>query len=79
MTLPEQTNDPGADSSKSSIHAPSSAKLIRDPLEEWGRRPVMVVIAAGSFQMGDVQGRDKAALPVRTVRIQKPFAIGRYK
>ena len=30
--------------------------------------------------MGDLQGgRDKAAQPVRTVRIQKPFAIGRYE
>jgi formylglycine-generating enzyme required for sulfatase activity len=79
MTLPEQTNEPGADSSQSSIQAPSSAKVIRDRLKSGGEGPAMVVIAAGSFQMGDVQGRDKAALPVRTVRIQKPFAVGRYE
>ena len=42
--------------------------------------PEMVVIPAGSFQMGDVQGGGgKAEIPVRTVRIQKPFAIGRYE
>jgi formylglycine-generating enzyme required for sulfatase activity len=75
----EQTNAPGADSSKSSIQAPSSTKVLRDRLKGGGEGPAMVVIAAGSFQMGDVQGRDKAALPVRTVRIQKPFAIGRYE
>ena len=88
-TLPEQNNEPGADrsstqgpipgSSKSSIQAPSSTKVLRDRLKSGGEGPAMVVIEAGSFQMGDVQGRDKAALPVRTVRIQKPFAVGRYE
>ena len=68
------------DSAKSSIRAPSSTKVFRDRLKSGGEGPEMVVIAAGSFQMGDVQGgRDKSALPVRTVRIQKPFAIGRYE
>src|SRR4030095_7332043 len=66
-TLPEPTNELEADGAKSSIQAPSSAKLIRDRLKSGGEGPVMVVIAAGSFQMGCVQGRDKDALPVRTV------------
>jgi len=78
-TLPEQKYEPGADSAKSSIQAPSSTKVLRDRLKGGGEGPAMVVIAAGSFQMGDVQGRDKSALPVRTVRIQKPFAVGRYE
>jgi formylglycine-generating enzyme required for sulfatase activity len=29
--------------------------------------------------MGDLQGGDQYALPIRTVRIQKPFGIGRYE
>ena len=40
----------------------------------------MVAIPAGSFKMGDVQGGgDKDERPVRTVKFQKPFAIGRYE
>jgi formylglycine-generating enzyme required for sulfatase activity len=68
------------DSSKSAIGAAASTKGFRDRLKSGGEGPEMVMVAAGSFQMGDLQGgRDKAALPVRTVRIQKPFAIGRYE
>src|SRR4030095_7772322 len=67
------------DSSKSGIGAAASTKVFRDRLKSGGEGLEMVEVAAGSFQMGDLQGgRDKAALPVRTVRIQKPFAIGRY-
>ncbi len=29
--------------------------------------------------MGDLQGGDQYALPIRTVKIQKPLAIGRYE
>jgi formylglycine-generating enzyme required for sulfatase activity len=79
ITLSEQTEGPIGDSSKGSIQAPSSAKVLRDRLKGGGEGPAMVVIPAGSFQMGDIQGRDKSAMPVRTVRIQKPFAIGRYE
>jgi formylglycine-generating enzyme required for sulfatase activity len=79
ITLPDQTRGLIPDSSKGSIEALSSAKVLRDPLKIGGEGPVMVVIPAGSFQMGDTQGRDKSAMPVRTVRIQKPFAIGRYE
>jgi formylglycine-generating enzyme required for sulfatase activity len=39
----------------------------------------MVVIPSGSFQMGDLQGKQENELPVHTVKIQKPFAIGRYE
>ena len=79
ITFPEQTEGPIADSSKGSIQAPSSAKVLRDRLKSGGEGPAMVMITAGSFQMGDAQGRDRSAMPVRTVRFQKPFAIGRYE
>jgi formylglycine-generating enzyme required for sulfatase activity len=39
----------------------------------------MVTVPAGSFRMGDIEGRDKAAQPVHTVILKKPFAIGRYE
>ena len=79
LTLPEQTQSLTPDSLKGSVEAPSNAKLLRDRLKIGGEGPTMVVIPAGSFQMGDMQGRDKAAMPVHTVRIPKPFAIGRYE
>ncbi len=42
--------------------------------------PTMVEIPAGSFRMGDLQGDgDPDEVPVHIVRIQKPFAIGRYE
>jgi len=46
-TLPEQKYEPGADSAKSSIQAPSSTKVLRDRLKGRGEGPAMVVIAAG--------------------------------
>jgi len=40
----------------------------------------MIVVPAGSFKMGDVQGGgDKDEVPIHTVTIQTPFAIGRYE
>ena len=39
----------------------------------------MVAVSAGEFQMGDIQGDgDANERPVHTVRILKPFAIGKY-
>jgi formylglycine-generating enzyme required for sulfatase activity len=63
----------------SQARAAPTARVLRDRLKSGGEGPEMVVVAAGSFQMGDMQGRDQAALPVHTVKIQKPFAIGRYE
>ena len=59
---------------------PAWEKVFRDRLKSGGEGPVMVVVPAGSFQMGDVQGGGyKDEVPVRIVRIEKPFAIGRYE
>jgi formylglycine-generating enzyme required for sulfatase activity len=55
-------------------------KVFRDRLKNGQEGPEMVVIPSGSFQMGNVQGGGEPdELPVRTVRIQKPFAIGLYE
>ena len=40
--------------------------------------PEMVRVAAGQFKMGSSAG-DRTEKPVRTVRILKPFAIGKYE
>ena len=58
----------------------SAGKVFRDRLKSGGEGPEMVVVPAGSFQMGDVQGGgDKDEVPVRNVKIQKSFAVGRYE
>lgn len=42
--------------------------------------PEMVVLPAGSFEMGDLHGDgDADEKPVRTVRIAQPFALGKYE
>ena len=56
----------------------SAGKVFRDRLKNGQEGPEMVVIPAGTFEMGDVQGA-KDELPVRMVKIQKPFAIGQYE
>jgi Sulfatase-modifying factor enzyme 1/TIR domain len=59
---------------------PKQQGVFRDRLKNGQEGPEMVVIPAGSFQMGDLQGGgDKDELPVHTVKFQKPFAIGRYE
>ena len=56
------------------------SKVFRDRLKNGQEGPEMVVVPAGSFKMGDVQGGGLSdELPARTVNIQKPFAIGRYE
>ena len=40
----------------------------------------MVVVPAGTFKMGDIQGTGgNSETPVHTVSIPKAFAIGRYQ
>jgi formylglycine-generating enzyme required for sulfatase activity len=51
----------------------------RDKLKDGSQGPEMVVIPAGEFEMGDLKGDgDQNEQPVHTVRIIKPFAIGRH-
>jgi formylglycine-generating enzyme required for sulfatase activity len=58
----------------------SAAKIFRDRLKSGGDGPEMVVIPAGKFRMGDIQGKHgKDELPVRQVHIRKPFAMSRYE
>jgi len=55
-------------------------KVFRDRLSSGGEGPEMVIIPAGSFTMGDVQGvGDQDERPVRSVRVHKSFAAGRYE
>ncbi|HID98942.1 MAG TPA: formylglycine-generating enzyme family protein, partial [Thiotrichaceae bacterium] len=50
----------------------------RDPLKEGGFGPEMVIIPAGQFRMGDIQGTgDDNEKPVHEVSV-KSFAMGRY-
>jgi formylglycine-generating enzyme required for sulfatase activity len=60
-------------------HPPQKANVFRDPLRDGGLGPEMVVIPAGTFQRGDLHGDgDSDERPVKTVRIPRPFALGRF-
>jgi formylglycine-generating enzyme required for sulfatase activity len=67
--------------------ADSSADNVRIQDMEPGRTfkdcadcPEMVVIPAGSFRMGDLDGGgDEVERPVHDVTIPRPFAVGRYE
>lgn len=53
--------------------------VFRDTLQDGSQGPEMVVIPAGSFEMGDLWGDgDVDEKPVHSVCIHKPFALGRY-
>ena len=42
--------------------------------------PEMIVIPAGRFRMGDIQGKGtKDEQPVHEVHIRRPFAVSRYE
>jgi formylglycine-generating enzyme required for sulfatase activity len=57
-----------------------SGEVIRDRLRNGGDGPEMVVIPAGRFRMGDIQGkRGPDERPVREVHMGRPFAVGRYE
>ena len=81
---PELAPDPSVqspiiDRPESSARAIPDARVFRDRLKGGGDGPDLVSVVAGTFRMGDIEGRDKAAQPVRTVTLKKPFAIGRYE
>ena len=53
--------------------------VFRDKLKDGSEGPEMVVVPAGTFKMGDIQGKGADwEKPVHTVNIPKSFAIGRY-
>jgi formylglycine-generating enzyme required for sulfatase activity len=53
--------------------------VLCDKLKDGSQGPEMVVIPAGTFKMGDIQGKGGYdEKPVHAVRIAKPFSIGRY-
>jgi len=55
-------------------------QVFRDRLKGGRHGPEMVVIPAGKFRMGDIQGRGgKSEQPVHEARIRKQFAMGRYE
>jgi len=54
--------------------------IFRDRLKDGSEGPEMVVVPAGKFRMGDIQGKHgKDELPVREVVIKRSFAISRYE
>jgi len=58
---------------------PSPGEVFRDTLKDGGSGPEMVMIPAGSFQMGDIQGGgDSDEQPVHWVSVSA-FAMGRYE
>jgi len=54
-------------------------ETFRDRLKIGGEGPEMVVIPAGIFRMGDIQGIGGSEQPVHDVHIRRPFAISRYE
>ena len=53
---------------------------VGDTFRDCAECPEMVVLPAGSFEMGDLHGDgDSDEKPVRTVRIGQPFAMGKYE
>ena len=56
-----------------------SLEIFRDRLNDGTEGPEMVLIPAGSFRMGDIDGTGKEfERPVHTVSFAQTFAIGRY-
>lgn len=88
----QKATDPLGGQSRSSVKEPKRTKplepssvssvgsVFRDRLATGREGPEMIVVPAGSFRMGDSQGGgENDEIPVRTVRIEKFFAAGRYE
>ncbi len=57
-----------------------TGQVFRDRMKNGTDGPEMIVIPAGKFRMGDIQGIGlKDEQPVHEVQIRRPFAIGRYE
>jgi len=58
---------------------PEPGTVFRETLKDGSQGPEMVIVPAGSFEMGDVWGDGgDAEKPPHTVSVAKPFAIGKY-
>jgi formylglycine-generating enzyme required for sulfatase activity len=82
----EQSREKGQRSSRKRTPQQNENRLqpgtvFHDKLKDGSHGPEMVVIPAGTFQMGDnfYKKGYRFELPVHTVRIPKPFAMGRYE
>jgi formylglycine-generating enzyme required for sulfatase activity len=57
-----------------------TGQVFRDRMKIGTDGPEMIVIPAGKFRMGDIQGRGlKVEQPVHEVDIWRPFAVSRYE
>lgn len=63
------------------LQSPEPGDTFSDKLRDVGRGPEMVVLPAGSFQMGCLSGLDcfDDQKPVRVVMISQPFAVSKYE
>src|SRR5215470_8952156 len=80
-TTQGQTPRPSRESGRDEQRLPlQPGTVFQDTLRDGSRGPEMLVVPAGTFEMGDIQGLGGShEKPVHTVRIPKPFAIGRYQ
>src|SRR5262249_18280775 len=74
---PNKGKTPGTSQPPITIDNRKPGTVFRDKLKDGSQGPEMVVIPAGTFQMGD-NGHDSER-PVHTVQINRPFAMGRYE
>ena len=56
---------------------PAPGAVFHNQLGKYGKGPAMVIIPAGSFNMGNSNNSESA--PVRRVRFPQPFAISQYE
>ena len=57
-----------------------TGQVFRDRMKNGTNGPEIVVIPAGRFRMGDIQGKGlNDEQPVHEVRIRRPFAVSRYE
>ena len=57
-----------------------TGQVVRDRMKIGTDGPEMIVIPAGKFRMGDIQGRGlNVEQPVHEVHIRRPFAVSRYE
>ena len=66
--------------SSAAQHRLRPGQVFRDRMKNGHDGPEMVVIPAGRFRMGDIQGKGlNDEQPVHEVRIRRPFALSRYE